>query len=112
MKRKGQVTGRNLRVDRRVMNEETEELGRSIGNDRVSGDAAISVSKLNLVNCGEVTVGTSEVVVRHNLGQVPSLVIITMTSTGSVWQNGRATEQVVKVIADSSSRTARVWVGA
>lgn len=112
MPRKEILTGRNSNHDRRAANEALEELSRSIGNSRVRDDAAISVGKLNIESLGTFTVGTSATTVRHTLGQTPSLVVITMTSAGQVWQTDRGSERAITVQADAGNRTCRIWVGA
>jgi len=109
MKRKEQLT----RLDKpglRALNENLDEAGRGVENSMVRGGAAISTRKLNIVDCGEVTIGTTATAVRHGLGSVPHFAIITMTSAGTFWRDGRMGSQLIYLVADTAGRTAHVMV--
>jgi len=97
----------------RPLNEELEDLGQGVGDERVRNGANISVAKLHRKDLGEVTVGTSETLVRHALGSVPLEVHVCMTSPGSIWLIRSKTDaQKLYLQADASGRTAVVVVSA
>ena len=92
------------------LNQDLEELNRSVDNGRVAESAAISTKKLNIVDMGEMTVGTSETIVRHNLGAVPYFLILTMRTSGTVWESSRATTTKAFLTASAADRKVHVLV--
>ena len=57
-------------------------------------NTATSAQTTGLVSLGQVTVGTTQVAIPHGLGSTPTVVIITMTSSGSIYQSAARTEPI------------------
>lgn len=97
----------------RPLNEELEDLGHGIGDERILDGANISIRKLRRKNVGQVTVGTDATLVRHGLGVVPEDIQLTPTSAGQVWLVvGKTDEQRLYLQADAADRTVLVVVSA
>lgn len=95
-----------------ALNEAIEDLSHGVEDGRVrkvKDGNGISTRKLRFFET-ELTVGTTEAVIRHGLGVVPHFVTITMRSPGTVWQTRRSDGDRVWVIADAAGRTAHVVV--
>ena len=63
-----------------------------------------------LKQLGSQTVGTSPVTVAHGLGYAPTVVVITMTSAGTIWKSAASDATNITLTADSAGRTAEVGV--
>lgn len=59
---------------------------------------------------GSQTVGTSQATIAHGLGYAPSQILITMTSAGNIYRSATSDATNIYLTADSSGRTAEVFV--
>lgn len=92
------------------LNQSLEELAGEVKDAHIADGASIAATKIRHKDIGEVTVGTSATVIRHNLGVVPLFIGITMRTTGDIWEDPsqRADTSRAWLIADSSGRKAHV----
>ena len=90
------------------INQDLDELNREVDDARVSASAGISATKLKATDLGEVTVGTTEVVVRHRLGAPPFFLHLTMRSVGAVYESKRADANMAYLKADAAGRKVHV----
>lgn len=65
---------------------------------------------LTLKPLGAQTVGTSQVTVAHGLGYTPTVVEITPTSDGRIWESAAADGTNIYLTADGVGRTAKIYV--
>lgn len=97
-----------------VINEALEDLGHGIDDARVRQKAAgegVGIKKMRHFDAGELTVGASATIVRHNLGVVPLCVVITMRSVGTIYETTpRRDSSRVWLQADAAGRKAHVVV--
>lgn len=97
----------------RPLNEELEDLGQGIEDERVRDGADISIAKLHRRDLGELTIGAAETLVRHGLGLKPLAINICMTGPGQIWLITKRTDtQRLYLRADQADRTAIVVVSA
>jgi hypothetical protein len=57
---------------------------------------------------GTQTIGTTQVTIAHGLNQAPNIVIVQMTSAGTIWQSTTADATNIYLKADSAGRTCNV----
>lgn len=96
-----------------VLNEAIEELSHGVEDGTVRKAAAskgIAVDKIRHYDAGEVVVGTTQLVLRHGLGVVPFVTIITMRSVGQVYESARADANRIWLAADAAGRRAHIVV--
>lgn len=93
------------------LNEELEDLGLGVEDERVRAGADISIAKLHRRDLGELTIQDSDTLVRHGLGLKPLAINICMTGPGQVWLIVKKTDtDKLFLRADQPDRTAIVVV--
>jgi hypothetical protein len=96
-----------------VLNEALEDLSHGVDDERVRDNEpklGISTKKLRFNDLGEMTVGTSQVVGRHDLDVVPHFVVITMKTGGTIYESDRADKSRIYLTADAADLKAHVVV--
>ena len=89
-----------------LIDQELDKLYDGIDNDNVR-DNTFLFQKLKRVVV-TATVGASEVGVVHGLGSIPTQIMITMTSTGMVWESTDPDIRKVYLTADGAGRTCKI----
>lgn len=59
---------------------------------------------------GSQTIGTSPVTIAHGINATPNIVIVQMTSAGTIWQSTAADKTNIHLNADAVGRTCNVTV--
>lgn len=57
---------------------------------------------------GTQTIGTSQVDITHNLTKIPNIIVVQMTSAGTIWQSAAADSTQIHLKADAGGRTCNV----
>ena len=89
-----------------IIDQEIDKLYDDVNNDNVRDDTLL-FQKLKRVVV-TATVGASEVGVVHGLGSIPAQIMITMTSTGMVWESIDPDIKKVYLTADGAGRTCKI----